>query len=981
MTTLDKIIKHCDIYGDHYSMKINGSSKFKTVSGGMFSLITIGFLIFTIISFGQDFVRRDNPQTSFEEKFDPKLNFINITESANEDKTIVLIASREEIKNYFVGFVSFSFYSLAYTANALTECDNNYLSSVNVEKNELLKYFCFYFNDIQSIYTEEELSNLSNKQLVISECKDAIKKYNLKDSDLQCSYKESSNYENNTNTISSTFLNLRFLTPKIYFNSENYKDPLEEFKKEKRIALFNNQRIFTTFRMRNFELFDFKNWITNLKTKSSKVEIFNIDVQQEFQVTHSELQVNFIMETNFIRYYRNYQKIQHLIALIGGFMKAIVMIVNSVNKIWKNYSIDMHFIFTYFKIYDEQEELNHYENRQSFINSKSKRKQSIKNNKEPNNSNSNSDKKIDKNKLKNNNKLSVHSSTTIIGFNHEEERDMSINNDDECFKINNNKNKIGKAKSKQKVDKFEVTNRIFQHMKNNNDNNFPKHKLFENNVYYNNNEVLNNDTKVIQNSLFSESFYDLNKKNNKNNKNNKINNKRSKSNTKPSRYISFNNLINSFKVNSINSKNEEFEDIIGSKTEEIKKHKLRKNIVLEFNPIEFQKRSYLISKLDSNNSNNYANNNNNNHNIQILKSQNFQNVSDDINTKNSINNGLNNNHFNSLISSLPVPMRLSKNTNNDNFIYGRSNIHFDNDDYYFSKKDEIDQLKNDEYNDKYVFEDNIKIIDNKKSIINQNKDILNVIDEKINCESPNKVFQGGKNKKWFITYLKSAYYQIIGQNNKGDIQLKNKTNDNNSNEKVEENKKKNTNSYNKSSKKPVIENKSDKVCLEVLSDKHVKNNIDKKDNSGNTKKFDEEEELFKRFQTASEICDFLRSVNYLQDRMLEFELLKGLLLNENQILALSLAEKPYLNKNNKEHAKQLIKQYSFYLADDNEKEQLVVDYFVDLFMSKRYNELLETDYKLFNSLKKNLRREIFEKVAIKKNRKNNEEEDNTDMED
>lgn len=67
MSQLSNLVKVFDIYGSNFNLRINNQSKFKSVTGGLLSLITMGVLVFCIVTFGRQFYLRLNPFISIEE--------------------------------------------------------------------------------------------------------------------------------------------------------------------------------------------------------------------------------------------------------------------------------------------------------------------------------------------------------------------------------------------------------------------------------------------------------------------------------------------------------------------------------------------------------------------------------------------------------------------------------------------------------------------------------------------------------------------------------------------------------------------------------------------------------------------------------------------------------------------------------------------------------------------------------------------------
>ena len=94
MSKMEKAIQIFDIYGSYFSLRINNQAKFKSILGGVLSIITMGVLLFCILSFGEDFYKKKNPKVSIKEGFyaDGEIPILNGTEY--EEKSILIAISK-----------------------------------------------------------------------------------------------------------------------------------------------------------------------------------------------------------------------------------------------------------------------------------------------------------------------------------------------------------------------------------------------------------------------------------------------------------------------------------------------------------------------------------------------------------------------------------------------------------------------------------------------------------------------------------------------------------------------------------------------------------------------------------------------------------------------------------------------------------------------------------------------------------------------
>lgn len=124
-----------------------------------------------------------------------------------------------------------------------------------------------------------------------------------------------------------------------------------------------------------------------------------------------------------------------------------------------------------------------------------------------------------------------------------------------------------------------------------------------------------------------------------------------------------------------------------------------------------------------------------------------------------------------------------------------------------------------------------------------------------------------------------------------------------------------------------------------------------------------EDEMYNRFQIASEINNHIQSVEYINSKLKDIEIIKALLFNDQQILAMSIVEKPCINENNVELPKRLMNSYISYLFDNETKENIVIGYYTNIFSLNKHSEISHTDFSIFNGLELNIRQKIIENVA------------------
>lgn len=131
MKKIVPIISSFDTYGTLFNFTINRELKFKTFIGGIISLLTFLFIVYTTFLFGEDSFFRRNPKIVFmQEKFLTESNRLKIS-----NKNLTVAWRIEDSNRKQVLYPNDFFYSsIVY-----------YSSFYSVEKNETLifkKYSC-----------------------------------------------------------------------------------------------------------------------------------------------------------------------------------------------------------------------------------------------------------------------------------------------------------------------------------------------------------------------------------------------------------------------------------------------------------------------------------------------------------------------------------------------------------------------------------------------------------------------------------------------------------------------------------------------------------------------------------------------------------------------------------------------------------------------------------------------------------------------
>jgi hypothetical protein len=341
MSAIQSFIKLFDVYGNYFQMRINNQAKFKTLLGGIFSIITFIILILCLFSMGSDFFTKQNPKISIEEGLfqEDEIPTLNGTEYPLKPVLILVSKSFSNIAKLKINVVNSKANTL--TTKFLDECGLDYIKE--------------HFPELEKSYTNSITSycfNLNDYPL------DQWGMYSITHS--ECSVIESSVLQNMTDkgitcrTNSTTVLPVTFFT--LYTKQIGFKPELENPFINKTVKYYfgfiNTFKTTVNINWNLNYLSDDHGWIADnmydttelapqqesqrlLPTDAKKVPVFS---------------VSFTLNEKFRRFTRIYQKLQDILASLGGFMKLIFTVLNLISMLIRTYLIDLYIMDEKFEI-------------------------------------------------------------------------------------------------------------------------------------------------------------------------------------------------------------------------------------------------------------------------------------------------------------------------------------------------------------------------------------------------------------------------------------------------------------------------------------------------------------------------------------------------------------------------------------------------------------------------------------------------------
>lgn len=338
------MISKFDIYGSPYSLKINQQTKFKSTSGGILSIITMIILVYSIIAFGKDFYNRKSPKTFVEDRVDLSIENIDLESTNNKSLYLILRVGLAFRKALVMKFIKSSGEIIAFQ-----QCSKNELNYLGLRQYYSTIDFCLNLrNELDTINYSGGITTAIGDIIQISHC---------------TAYKT-------CNIVHSNAIPISVLMPMINFNSDNYDNGMEEQYEIVNTLMFSpgiysNMSILGSLSI----LSDDKSMLIDDPIQTRKLGFISLTEKYNNPTSYSVTEISFSLSKTFKYSQREFMKFQNFLAIIGGFMKLILILVETINNLLKLYFIDMYFILSSFKFYesfdDEEKAMFHTDKRKS----------------------------------------------------------------------------------------------------------------------------------------------------------------------------------------------------------------------------------------------------------------------------------------------------------------------------------------------------------------------------------------------------------------------------------------------------------------------------------------------------------------------------------------------------------------------------------------------------------------------------------------
>jgi hypothetical protein len=334
MKKISSLIKNSDIYGAEFQISVQNEKSIKTVLGGLLTILTFGFFLFTFIVFGYDFYYKQNPNVISQEKLYTEEEIYAMNNQTIYEVSVVLKMSKQlSTETYFIidanepyTFQKKKLYNYVKHCSEEYVIENFYPDNPELGKKDLKEewgFLCYDLKDYKFGLHDTAGGQGSNEVNVLSiwttSCKTNGKLY--KGLSMPCP-------DDYDATKPVKRQDLEVWTKKILFNPDNSTNPFDStWTRVSRMKLTLNTAIEMYVYLLETISMDDTGFILESLEKNSHYGLGNMEIINyilDKPMTSFDFTLYIGYDKVYKQYLRRYMKIQDLLAVVGGILKALV---------------------------------------------------------------------------------------------------------------------------------------------------------------------------------------------------------------------------------------------------------------------------------------------------------------------------------------------------------------------------------------------------------------------------------------------------------------------------------------------------------------------------------------------------------------------------------------------------------------------------------------------------------------------------------
>ena len=373
MTDITKgFLKNIDIYGAKFQFYINKTSSIKTTIGGVFTLLTVGFFIFTFVVFGYDFYYKFNPNVIYQDKIysDEEIYKMN---NMTVNEVPIILKTRKRISKELIFVVDantpYTFQAKANkTFGFLKKCNDSYIldnfypdskQKGTEDINGDWSFLCYNSSEFKFGLHDSAGGQGSNLVNVLSIWTTGCNKTNYRNmGDFPCD--KDVNFTTPWNGRSE----IEVWAKQILFNPDVLKTPFNDtWTRVTRTRLSKMAKIELYLYLLETVSMDDTGFLLESLHKNSKFGIGKIEMLTMVNETpdrNFDFTIYLGFDKNYRQFMRRYMRFQDLVAVVGGILKAVTTFFTLIT-----FPINEHDLISYLK--NKIEKDNHFDVKNNLI--------------------------------------------------------------------------------------------------------------------------------------------------------------------------------------------------------------------------------------------------------------------------------------------------------------------------------------------------------------------------------------------------------------------------------------------------------------------------------------------------------------------------------------------------------------------------------------------------------------------------------------
>lgn len=325
-----QMLKRIDFYGGNINFLVESNSdRVNSPYGGIMSIITFCFLVFSFIVFGQDFYYKLNPKLIIQDKLMGNEEVAELINSGIANKTIVFKASKflVDISNFLIDIaVPYTYYEKK-IYQLLEFCSEEYVVNTfyagnytfaSTEINKTFSYLCYDIGKHQfGLNNDQE----SNSQLIIP-----ISIWSFKCGKTAQGIK-GRDCPAGIDLINDKLATLEIWTDEVLYNQDSISSPFySTMKRVTKIILSRSQIAATWLTIKMHWSYDNLGFMLDSYTDRKDFgasEVYSLSIMTPQPNSFYDFTLYAGLQRKYVKYSRTYMKFQDLLAIVGGVVKSV----------------------------------------------------------------------------------------------------------------------------------------------------------------------------------------------------------------------------------------------------------------------------------------------------------------------------------------------------------------------------------------------------------------------------------------------------------------------------------------------------------------------------------------------------------------------------------------------------------------------------------------------------------------------------------